>query len=97
MKIAKNPKAAKSPAALEIAEEANTLLAEANSNTQAMIDTISAIIRAETEEDVIRATLDMIRKEFDWCLRVVLDRSIRSRTCWSSRRNRAASMTSFSG
>ena len=49
-----------------MAEEANALLAEANSNTQAMIDTISAIIRAETEENVIRATLEMIRKEFDW-------------------------------
>jgi methyl-accepting chemotaxis protein len=66
VKIAKNPKAVTTPAALEIAEEASELLAEANSNTQAMIDTISAIIRAETEENVIRATLEMIRKEFDW-------------------------------
>jgi methyl-accepting chemotaxis protein len=66
VKIANNPKALSTPAALEMAEEANSLLAEANSNTQAMIDTISAIIRAETEENVIRATLEMIRKEFDW-------------------------------
>ena len=31
-----------------------------------MIDTISAIIRAETIDDVVRATLDTIRKEFGW-------------------------------
>ncbi len=66
MKVTKNSKAAKSPAALEIAEEASALLAEANSNSTAMIDTIGAIIRAQTNEEVIRATLDTIRKEFDW-------------------------------
>ena len=32
------------PAALEIAEEANMLLEEANANTQALIDTVGAII-----------------------------------------------------
>ncbi len=31
-----------------------------------MIDTLDAIIRAETVEDIIRATLDTIRKEFGW-------------------------------
>ena len=67
MSIVNNPRRrAARPAALEIAEEANALLAEANANTQAMIDTISAIIRAETIDDVVRATLDMIRKEFGW-------------------------------
>jgi methyl-accepting chemotaxis protein len=64
-RVVKNSKA-NTPAALEIAEEASALLAEANSNTQAMVDTISAIIRAQTEADVIRATLETIRKEFDW-------------------------------
>ena len=54
------------PAALDIAEEANELLEEANANTQAMIDTINAIIRAETIDDIVRATLDTIRKEFGW-------------------------------
>ncbi len=55
-----------SPAALEIAEEANKLLEEANANTQALIDTIGAIIRAETIDEVVRATLDTVRKEFGW-------------------------------
>ena len=54
------------PAGFAIAEEAQSLLTEANSNTQAMVDTINAIIRAETVEDVVRATLDNIRKEFGW-------------------------------
>jgi hypothetical protein len=31
-----------------------------------MVDTINAITRAETIDDVIRAALDNIRKEFDW-------------------------------
>ena len=66
MKSTKNTKPAKTPAALEIAEEASALLAEANSNTQAMIDTINAIIRAETNDEVIRAALETIRKEFGW-------------------------------
>ena len=54
------------PAGFAIAEEATTLLTEANANTQAMVNTINAIIRAETIEDVVRATLDNIRKEFGW-------------------------------
>ena len=66
MKSTKNTKQSKSPAALEIAEEASALLAEANSNTQAMIDTINAIIRAQTNDEVIRAALETIRKEFGW-------------------------------
>lgn len=55
MKSTKNSKSSNSPAALEIAEEASALLAEANSNTQAMIDTINAVIRAQTKDEVIRA------------------------------------------
>ena len=54
------------PAGLAIAEEAQTLLTEANANTQAMIDTITAIIRAETIDEIVRAALDTIRKEFGW-------------------------------
>ncbi len=61
-----DPIARRTPAGLDIAEEAQALLAEANSNTQAMIDTLGAIIRAETVEEVIRASLDTIRKEFGW-------------------------------
>lgn len=52
------------PAALAIAEEAHTLLNEANANTQALIDSIAAVIRAETIDELVRTTLDTIRKEF---------------------------------
>ena len=61
-----NPGIMMTPAGLAIAEEAQTLVTEANSNTQAIIDIINAITRAETVEDVVRAALDNIRKEFGW-------------------------------
>jgi hypothetical protein len=41
-----NPGIMTTPAGFAIAEEAQTLVTEANSNTQAMVDTINAIIRA---------------------------------------------------
>ena len=66
MTIVNNPGAMGTPAGLAIAEEAQTLVMEANANTQAMVDTISAIVKAETVEDIIRATLNTIRKEFGW-------------------------------
>ncbi len=66
MSIVNDQVARATPASLDIAEEAQSLLAEANANTQAMIDSLGAIIRAETVEDVVRATLDTIRKEFGW-------------------------------
>jgi methyl-accepting chemotaxis protein len=66
MTIANNPGAMGTPAGLAIAEEAQALVTEANANTQAMVDTISAIIKAETVEDVVRVTLNTIRKEFGW-------------------------------
>ncbi len=66
MSIVNDTVARATPASLDIAEEAQSLLAEANANTQAMIDSLGAIIRAETVEDVVRATLDTIRKEFGW-------------------------------
>jgi methyl-accepting chemotaxis protein len=66
MTIVNNPGAMGTPAGLAIAEEAQTLLTEANANTQAMIDTINAIVRADTVDDVVRATLNTIRKEFGW-------------------------------
>ena len=66
MSIVNDPVARTTPAGLDIAEEAQALLAEANANTQAMIDSLGAIIRAETVEDVVRATLDTVRKEFGW-------------------------------
>jgi methyl-accepting chemotaxis protein len=65
-RFAKNSKGVKSPAAIDIAEEASALVAEANANSQAMIDTIGAIIRAQTIDEVVRATLETIRKEFGW-------------------------------
>jgi methyl-accepting chemotaxis protein len=61
-----NPGTMSTPAGFAIAEEAQTLLTEANANTQALIDTMIAIIRAETIDDIVRATLDNIRKEFGW-------------------------------
>src|SRR6516165_6232064 len=66
MSIVDNPGTMSTPAGLEIAEEAQILLKEANANTQAMVDTITAIIRADTIDDIVRASLDMIRKEFGW-------------------------------
>ena len=66
MTIVNNPGAMGTPAGFAIAEEAQTLVMEANANTQAMVDTISAIVKAETVEDVVRATLNTIRKEFGW-------------------------------
>ncbi len=66
MTIVNNPGIMSTPAGLDIAEEAQILLKEANANTQAMVDTITAIIRAETIDDIVRATLDTIRKEFGW-------------------------------
>jgi methyl-accepting chemotaxis protein len=61
-----NPSTARTPAGLDIAEEAHVLLAEANANTQALIDAIAAIIQADTTDDVVRAALNTIRKEFGW-------------------------------
>jgi methyl-accepting chemotaxis protein len=66
MSSVNNPGAMSTPAGFAIAEEAQTLVTEANSNTQAMVDTINAIIRAETVDDVVKAALDNIRKEFGW-------------------------------
>ena len=66
MSSVNKPDAMSTPAGFAIAEEAQSLLTEANSNTQAMVDTINAIVRAETVEDVVRAALDNIRKEFGW-------------------------------
>ena len=66
MSSVNNPGALSTPAGFAIAEEAQALLTEANSNTQAIVDTINAIIGADTIEDVVRAALDNIRKEFGW-------------------------------
>ena len=66
MSGANSPGTLSAPPGFAIAEEAQSLLTEANANTQAMVDTIGAIIRAETIDDIVRATLDNIRKEFGW-------------------------------
>jgi methyl-accepting chemotaxis protein len=66
MPTSNNPVAVDTPAGLAIAEEAQVLLTEANANTQAMLDTVGAIIRADTIDEIVRATLDTIRKEFGW-------------------------------
>ena len=61
-----NPQTQGIPVGLAIAEEAQALLAEANANSRAMIDTIDAVIRADTVDDVVRVALDTIRREFGW-------------------------------
>jgi methyl-accepting chemotaxis protein len=66
MSTSNDPRAKRTPVGFAIAEEAQALLAEANGNTQAMIDTVNAIIRGETVDDLVRATLDSIRKAFGW-------------------------------
>lgn len=66
MTVVNNPGAMGTPAGLAIAEEAQNLVTEANANSQAMIDTIDAIIRADTVDDVVRSALDTIRREFGW-------------------------------
>ena len=66
MSVVNNPGVMSTPTGLDIAEEAQSLLSEANANTQALIDTVNAIIRAESVDDVVRATLNTIRKEFGW-------------------------------
>src|SRR5207244_1518956 len=58
LSIVDEPRVRGTPAGLAIAEEAQALLVEANANTQALIDTVNAIIRAETIEEIVRATLD---------------------------------------
>jgi methyl-accepting chemotaxis protein len=39
---------------------------QAHANTRALTDAVEAIIRAETIDDIVRATLDVIRREFEW-------------------------------
>jgi methyl-accepting chemotaxis protein len=66
MSMVHDPQVLSTPTGLAIAEEAQALLKEANANTQAMVDITNAIIRAETIDEVVRAALDTIRKEFGW-------------------------------
>ena len=42
------------------------MLGEATANARAMIETTNAIIRANTIDDLVRASLDAIRKAFGW-------------------------------
>ncbi|MGC8642981.1 MAG: GAF domain-containing protein, partial [Isosphaeraceae bacterium] len=51
-------------AVLEASREAESSLAESQSNTRGMIETADAIIRAKTVEEVVRGALDAIRKSF---------------------------------
>jgi methyl-accepting chemotaxis protein len=66
MSTINDPSAKRTPPGFAIAEEAQASIAEANGNTLALVDTVNAIIRAETLDDVVRATLDTIRKAFGW-------------------------------
>jgi methyl-accepting chemotaxis protein len=51
---------------LEPAQDTESLLADAVSTAQAMIETTSAVIRAQTVDDVVRSALDATRKAFGW-------------------------------
>ncbi len=51
---------------LAIAEEAQVQLAEADRNTQAIVNALRAIVSATSVETVIQETLDTIRSAFDW-------------------------------
>ena len=42
------------------------MLSDATANTRAMIETTNAIVRASTVDDVVRGSLDTIRKAFGW-------------------------------
>ena len=53
-------------AVLDGDQDGESLLADATANTRAMIETTNAIIRANTVDDVVRGSLDTIRKAFGW-------------------------------
>ena len=55
-----------SSALLDGAQDGGSLLNDATANTRAMIETTNAIIRAGTVDDVVRGSLDAIRKAFGW-------------------------------
>ena len=51
---------------LDGAGDSDSLLSDATANTRAMIETTNAIVRGGTVDDVLRGTLDAIRKAFGW-------------------------------
>jgi methyl-accepting chemotaxis protein len=55
-----------SSAMLDGVQDGESLLSDATANTRAMIETTNAIIRASTVDDVVRGSLDAIRKAFGW-------------------------------
>jgi len=55
-----------SSAVLDGDQNGKSLLADATANARAMIETTNAIIRANTVDDVVRGSLDTIRKAFGW-------------------------------
>ena len=58
--------ASSSSAVLNGGRDVEALLGEATANARAMIETTNAIIRANTIDDLVRASLDAIRKAFGW-------------------------------
>ena len=50
--------------AVEIGSSAR--LSEAEANTRAVVDAVQAIIRAHTIGDIIKSTLEVVRREFGW-------------------------------
>jgi methyl-accepting chemotaxis protein len=61
-----SPSGPGSAAILEPAQDTESLLADAVSTAQAMIEATNAVIRAQTVDDVVRSALDATRKAFGW-------------------------------
>jgi methyl-accepting chemotaxis protein len=51
---------------MDASQDEEWLLSDANTSSKALIETTRAIIQANTVDDVIRATLDTLRKAFGW-------------------------------
>ncbi len=61
--VTENGPAPVAPSAGQVATTQND---ESDANTRALLDTVSAIVRAESVAEILRATLDAIRRRFGW-------------------------------
>ncbi len=57
---------AMSPATATAVEASVDELREARANARALMETATAVVKADTVDDVVRAALDAARAEFDW-------------------------------
>src|SRR4051812_3449504 len=63
---AMSPAAVDGASVLDPVRDAESLLDDAAANTRALIETTAAIVRADSVDEVVRASLDTIRKAFGW-------------------------------